>query len=194
MSDLAMCVGAEKFYPWPDDFIEEAKKQGVSKAISKSAVPYIEPGITRVVFIHPRAIVHVTAEGLSTLDFAHELVREYIVEKREPPPENKAEMIQRWGMHDIDDWPVAYALDKLIDVDGHNKLHMCTLLREADRAKDLERLEEKYGLKYQHGYIGYTYPTGLEYEAKPGETELPDRLLGIPGIEMVHSVYKEEDK
>lgn len=55
--DLLMWVG-KKHYPEPDDFIKETISRGLNKAIptsKKTEPPTINPGITRVFLIHPRA-------------------------------------------------------------------------------------------------------------------------------------------
>ncbi len=192
MPDIAMCVGV-KYYPWPQDFSEEAKTQGVSKAISRKIIPYIDAGETRLVLIHPRAIVGVMAENMSLVDLGLELVNEYVNgTDLEPPSENKAKMVAAWITSpeaDEDDWMLAYVLDKLVNIpEVVNKLRMCSLLREADEAKELKRLEEKYKIQYSLGFFGYTYISGVQYAARDNEEELPDELKG-KGIEAVRVVY-----
>jgi hypothetical protein len=58
-NDLYMHVG-KSYYEDPGDFIREVRTQGLSKAIPVSeshAPPIINPGMTRVFLVHPRAIV-----------------------------------------------------------------------------------------------------------------------------------------
>jgi hypothetical protein len=197
-NDIAMCVGLES-YPWPHDFSEEAETQGVSKAIPRKAVPYIEPGKTRLVLIHPRACVYVTTPGMSVIDLGLELLNEYVVgTENEPPPEIKKEMVSRWITSPeaaMDDWVLAAVYDRLVDIESDpdtvkNKLGMCYYLREAARVNDLARFEEKYGIKYGLGFFGYTFATGLQYVAKDDEEELPDDLKGT-GAEIVRVEYDD---
>lgn len=56
-SDLLMWVGKE-FYPYPEDFIEEARAFGINKRIpvTKGGPPLIDPGRTRLFLAHPRAV------------------------------------------------------------------------------------------------------------------------------------------
>lgn len=60
--DLTMWVGGSDdggFYPWPDDFIEEAREHGVNKKIPMTGSqdpPRVHPYRTRLFLVHPRAI------------------------------------------------------------------------------------------------------------------------------------------
>lgn len=57
--DLLMWAGKEH-YPQPEDFISEARVQGINKAIpisKNNAPPIVNPGKTRLFIVHPRAIV-----------------------------------------------------------------------------------------------------------------------------------------
>ncbi len=55
MSDYVMWVG-QKFYPWPEDFLTELRKRGLSKRVAQTNIPPVEPG-DRLALIHPRACV-----------------------------------------------------------------------------------------------------------------------------------------
>ena len=196
--DLGRIVGKES-YPWPHDFIEEARVQGVSLAVSKASIPDYDPGKTRLALAHPRAIVTVTADRMILADLAIELVREYVVGSCvEPTPEHRAELIARWSdPGEPLEWDLAYAYDKLMvvesDQDGikwANTLAMCFWLREADKKKDLKRLEKKYGIEYQIGWLGFTFLTNIQYVARDDEEELPLELIG-KGVEIVKVVYED---
>jgi hypothetical protein len=178
MSDLAMWVG-EEHYPWPIDFIEEARKQGVSKQIPKTAIPMIEPGKTRLVLIHPRALVTVNTDGMTMMDLALELERE-IIGHFEDDEEDEAR---------------EYMLQHIIDPEtGRNMPKLTEWLKEAEIADfvDLKRLEEKYGIEYHPGFIGYTFLTGMQWIAPDEATDLPKELRGY-GIEPVRVVYEENE-
>jgi hypothetical protein len=175
-----MFVG-EKFYPWPRDFSDEAKVQGISKAIPSGSIPEYEPGETRIVFIHPKAIVKITTPGMGIFDLCRELVTEFIEEYKENNDGT-----------DIDE----YVAENMLWVDDdfitHHTLMVPQLLSDADRQKKLKPIEEKYGLVYEPaGFFGYSYMTGLQYVATAEETELPEYLRGL-GIEAVHVIYKED--
>lgn len=157
--DIGMCVGTE-YYSWPHDFIEEAKSQGISKVVPKTAIPDVEGGRTRIVLAHPRGIVTTTGiNGLNLWDLAMEVVREYVVgTNHEPTPENKAEILSRWfplGIQNIDEdeaWILGFTMEYLVAFDDdsslRNKLGLCYWLRESERRKDLVRLTEKYGIEF----------------------------------------------
>ena len=191
--DIGMRAGAEH-YPWPHDFIEEAECQGVSKAIPRSAIPYIKRGRTRLVIRHPKAIVYVTSEQFTLYDLAMELINEHA---DEPDQVVKADIVRKWIDTEeatLEDWKHAYILEFMLDTEsGRNKLGIPYFLRKAERAGDLKRIEEKYGLQYASGWIGYTFLTGIQYVAKGDEDELPEDLVGT-GVEMVRVEYDEEEE
>jgi hypothetical protein len=164
-NDLAMFVGQQ--YRWPSDFADEARIQGVSKAIPKSAIPLIEPGHTRLACIHPKAIAVVHADGMTLHDLAEELVREH-----------------------TDSSETERNANDLIGPEGQSALALIDLLKKAEKAKDLKRLEEKYEIEYLPGFFGFTYVTGLEYVCNLGETELPEELAD-KGIEPVIVEYAD---
>jgi hypothetical protein len=164
LPDWAMCVGVES-YPWPSDFYQEALKMGVSKALP-TALPY-EPGQTRLVCLHPKACVAVTAPDMNLYDLAIELATEHLN-----------------GEFDN-------VIPLLIDAEtGYNTLAMIESLQIAEKAGDLPRLESKYGLKWGLGFFMYVYITGLQYVAREGETELPPEWQN-KGVEIVKVEYIE---
>lgn len=173
MSDLLMFVGQES-YPWPNDFAEEAERIGPSKKVSRASIPYIEPGQARLVFVHPRAIVNVTAEGMNLFDLACELALEY------------EEGLDYASEDDLRDFICGYVLSE----ENEGVSILTHFLRNADIARDLGRLEEKYGIEYHPGVFGFSYVTGLQYVLRDEETELPDDLRGIEGIEAVRVEYE----
>ena len=196
MPDYGRVVGKES-YPWPHDFSDEAKVQGVSLAVSKSAIPDYEPGRTRLALIHPRAVVKVTTDDMTILDLATELVCEFVRGcPAEPNPEEKTAMLARWGEDNKLDWEIAYVFDKMLTYndDGRlvNTLELCYWLREADRAGDLKRLEEKYGIEYGLGWFGFVYLSSIQFVAVDETDELPPELIGR-GVEIVNVVYEDEE-
>lgn len=53
---ILMYIG-KTHYPWPDDFIDEVRQAGLSKAFSsRGSVPTVIPALTRLFLIHPNAI------------------------------------------------------------------------------------------------------------------------------------------
>lgn len=174
MSDIAMWVG-EDSYPWPSDFADEAKRLGVSKQVPRTAIPQIEPGVSRLVLIHPRALISVHAEGMTLVDLATELEGTIC------------------GNYDTLDESRAYALEYLIDSEtGRNLPEMVNLLRIAEMENLLKDLEEKYKIEYEPGFLGFTYLTGIQWVAPKNADRLPPDLVGIPGIEAVRIEYEEE--
>jgi len=173
-TDLCMFVG-ENHYPWPNDFSEEAQRVGVSKRVSRKSIPHIVPGETRLVLIHPKAIVKVTAEGMGLWDLAAELVLEHIVHAK------------GYG----EDWLDRFILGNIFDEQaGEYTSGLTRMLRAAERAKDLKRIEEKYGIEYFPGVFGWCPLSGIQYVAKSDdETELPPDLAGVSGIEIVRMDY-----
>ena len=175
-SDLLMWVGAD--YPWPNDFTEEGRRIGVSKRISRNAIPEIEPGVSRLALIHPKAIVRVTAEGMDLYNLAWELVTEH--------EERKLKNITDQDMDE-------YITQHLICLEENQSMSGLTfLLREAEFAKDLERLEEKYGIEYFPGVFGWAPLTGIHYCLKDDESGLPEDLEGVVGVKIVRMDYSEE--
>lgn len=62
--DLFMLVG-KSYYDTPDEFIEEVREQGLSKAIPVSESqepPRVEPGKTRLFLVHPNAVYYEETE------------------------------------------------------------------------------------------------------------------------------------
>lgn len=62
--DLFMLVG-KSYYDSPDEFIEEVREQGLSKAIPVSESqepPRVEPGRTRLFLVHPNAVYYEETE------------------------------------------------------------------------------------------------------------------------------------
>jgi len=177
MGDLCMWVG-EKHYPWPNDFSDEAKRDGVSKRVPRKAIPYIEPGRTRLALIHPKAIVRVTAEGMTLYDLAVELTVEHAA------PFAPA----GWIEPQVEKFVEAELL-----CDGQSTSGLTALLRKAQKAKDLKRLEEKYGIEYQAGVFGWCPLTAVHYVAQAGESEIPADLEGVQGIKMVQMDYSEDE-
>lgn len=172
-NDIAMWVG-ENSYPWPSDFTDEARRLGVSKQVPRTAIPAIEPGVSRLVLIHPRALISVCADGMTLIDLGAELENTLI------------------GECETLDESRAYAYEYLIDPEtGRNLLEMVKLLKVAEMENLLKNLEKKYEIKYRPGFIGYTYLTGIQYIAKADEDCLPLDLVGIPGIEAVRVEYEE---
>ena len=174
MSDLLMFVGKEP-YPWPNDFSEEAMEIGVSKRIPRMAIPEIEPGVSRLALIHPKAIVRVTAEGMDLYGLARELMCEH------------GDTIECEADQEVDE--VIQAL-LVCPYEGESMSGLTNLLRDAEKAKDLKRLEEKYGIEYQAGVFGFCYLTAVHYVAQAKESEIPADLEDVQGIKIVRMDYE----
>jgi len=173
MKDLMMWVG-KKPYPWPNDFSDEADRDGVSKRVSRKSIPEIVPGETRLVLIHPRAIVKVTVEGMDLYDLAWELVCEH------------GAAIEYDADQEVDDYITANLI-----TEGQSTSGLTDLLRRAGKAKDLKRLEEKYGIEYHAGVFGYAWLTAVHYVLKAGESEPPSDLENVTGIKAVRMDYSD---
>ena len=159
--DIGMMVGVGRRgngYPWPMIFAEEAKRMGPNKGIPRSAIPEIVPGVTHLVLYHPRARVIVTDPLMTLWDLALELYTEYVVEKGSSP-HPKIRTPEGFVADNFD--PIRVGL---IDEDGErNTLGITILLDMADQAGELDRLIEKYGIEFRHGWFCYCPVTEIRY-------------------------------
>jgi len=177
--DILMMVGVTD-YPWPLQAGKEYKQHGFSKRISRSAIPAIVPGGTYMAPCHPRALAWVTNADMSMWDLSLELYTEY----GNPGPDFVADNFD----------PISLGL---IDEEGErNTLALTDLLDEAEQAKELDDLVEKYGLRFEHGVFGYGPIISVQFIAltdDPDE-ELPDDLKGKPYVEIVRDIYDDEEE
>ena len=169
------------YYPWPQIAADENDKQGVSRMVPKTAIPDVEVGMTRIVGLHARAIVTVHADGMTLRDLLTELLGEYVF----------VEPLAFLGI----DW------EKYISTDpqypefpqGITRRAFVNLLQVADEKNDLERLEEKYGIRYHGGFFGYGWLTSVQWVAPTAGTPLPEELRGVPAIRPVHVEYDDAE-
>lgn len=181
--DIAQFWGTG-YYPWPQIAADENEKQGISRMVPKTAIPKIEVGMTRMVGLHARAIVTVHAEGMTLRDLLKELVEEH------------AEEIGAL-MHDAElDWAAYISVNPQYTEfpQGVTRRPFINLLQKADEEGDLERLEEKYEIRYSGGFFGFGWATSVQWVAPTTDTPLPEELRGVAGIKPVYVEYDDEPK
>jgi len=85
---ILICIG-KKFYPTPQDFLMEAREQGISRRIP--AIPKgFEPGKTRILLAHPECSFEVSGEwtkGLGVIGSFVPHAIEYVVDGKESDKE-----------------------------------------------------------------------------------------------------------
>jgi len=160
-------------YPWPQQFIDEVKLTGFSKRIPHEFGQNIVPGKSRFACAHERALVWVDAPGMTLADLALEVVWEALPESVRNEPD-KFDAVKRG----------------LLSENGQSKPALIEFLHAADDAKDLPRLQKKYGLRFETATFAYVYLTGRHFVLKPDEDELPEKYRGL-GLEPVHDQYVE---
>jgi hypothetical protein len=178
-----MCVG-RKFYKL-HEAVEEYKEQGVSKRVSNTAIPEgLVPWRSKIFVAHPDAIVKVTAEGKTLADLAYTLL------------EN--------GCLSEDDWDSLvemanpYWTGKELHSEDFVPVSMLVIAIALSKMPEHEQdaLKQELGLEFCMGIFGFAYLSGIEYVAKPGETDLPANMKHLKGyvqpVEVFYTTNTDE--
>ena len=161
MSDLLMWVG-EEHYPWPHHFTDEVDRVGLSKRVPATAIPLIEPGITRLAVIHPKAVIVQGDLGPADGACLGKLAEELEIPLVEDGEEWLATDLLRRGLARL----------------------------EAEDPEEFERLTLALDLRFEPGIFGYVWLTGIQYVCRAGESDAPEELKAL-GVEPVRVVRGE---
>lgn len=175
-TDLMMWVGKEyKLY----EFIEEARRQGVSKRIPKNMIPEITPGESRLFLVYPEAVILTKATYyLLALDLrAFGYLNDRIVD----------------SLQDEFPHPEYMELTEIVKPDVISLRIALEHLKEA-KLGCYNNLLDEYEIDFHPGIFGYTYLTGVQYVLWEDENGLPEVYQHLKDLVEPVRVVRAEEK
>lgn len=188
---LLVYVGAEHYTV--GDVLREYATDGVSKRIPLNGViDGLIPGQSLILVAHPKAILKVTAPGLTLFNLAGDLFDDDAL----PGITTLDELYALADDLNTEFW--SYSALEPDDFIPENMLFLASALGDYPGKS---KLEDKYSIVYCGGIIGYSYFTGYQLVVPNGKEELPalwqDKLGGMIDsgtVELVHVNYVEDEE